>query len=84
LIMGFSTSGIRRLMQYMTRCPFNLSRLVEVAPTGQLVYNAERDACRAFPGLQPGLMKRLTSCRYFWCAHVAVAALSRRVATMRR
>jgi hypothetical protein len=46
-------------MQYMTRCPFSLSRLVKVTETGQVVYKAEKDACRAFPdpqgdGLQSG------------------------------
>ena len=42
-----------------TRCPFSLSRLVKVTKTGQVVYKAEKDACRAFPdprgnGLAPG------------------------------
>ena len=41
--------GIERLVQYMTRCPFSLSRLVKVTETGQVVYKAEKQACRAFP-----------------------------------
>ena len=45
-------AGIERLMQYMTRCPFSLSRLVKVTETGQVVYKAEKDACRAFPDPQ--------------------------------
>ena len=44
--------GIERLVQYMTRCPFSLSRLVKVTKTGQVVYKAEKDACRAFPDPQ--------------------------------
>ncbi len=44
--------GIERLVQYMTRCPFSLSRLVKVTATGQVVYKAEKDACRAFPDPQ--------------------------------
>ena len=36
----------------MTRCPFSLSRLVKVTQTGQVVYKAEKDACRAFPDPQ--------------------------------
>jgi hypothetical protein len=36
----------------MTRCPFSLSRLVQVTETGQVVYKAEKDACRAFPDRQ--------------------------------
>ena len=45
-------AGIERLVQYMTRCPFSLSRLVQVTPTGQVIYKAEKDACRAFPDPQ--------------------------------
>jgi hypothetical protein len=52
-------AGIERLVGYMTRCPFSLSRLVKVTETGQVIYKAEKDACRAFPeadgdGLRPG------------------------------
>jgi hypothetical protein len=36
----------------MTRCPFSLSRLVKVTKTGQVIYKAEKDACRAFPDPQ--------------------------------
>ena len=36
----------------MVRCPFSLSRLVKVTDTGQVVYKAEKDACRAFPDPQ--------------------------------
>ena len=42
-------AGIERLIGYMTRCPFSLSRLVKVTETGQVIYKAEKDACRAFP-----------------------------------
>jgi hypothetical protein len=42
-------AGIERLVGYMTRCPFSLSRLIKVAKTGQVIYKAEKDACRAFP-----------------------------------
>ena len=45
-------AGIERLIQYMTRCPFGLSRLVKVSATGQVVYQAEKQACRAFPDPQ--------------------------------
>jgi hypothetical protein len=45
-------AGIERLVQYMTRCPFSLSRLVKVTATGQVIYKAEKDACRAFPDPQ--------------------------------
>lgn len=42
-------AGIERLIQYMTRCPFSLSRLVKVSDTGQVIYQSEKQACRAFP-----------------------------------
>ena len=42
-------AGIERLVQYMVRCPFSLSRLVKVTNTGQVVYKAEKQACQAFP-----------------------------------
>ena len=48
LLPAGDRAGIERLVQYMTRCPFSLSRLVKVSKTGQVVYKAEKDACRAF------------------------------------
>ena len=52
-------AGIERLTQYMTRCPFSLSRLVKVTDTGQVIYKAEKSSCRSFPeptgdGMQAG------------------------------
>ena len=49
LLPAGDQAGIERLVQYMTRCPFSLSRLVKVSDTGQIVYQAEKQACRAFP-----------------------------------
>jgi hypothetical protein len=51
-------SGIERLVGYMTRCPFSLSRLVRVTATGQVIYKAEKDACRAFPDPQDDELAR--------------------------
>ena len=53
---------IERLVQYMTRCPFSLARLVTVNDTGQVIYKAEKDACRAFSdpqadGLESGAQR---------------------------
>jgi hypothetical protein len=45
-------AGIERLVGYMTRCPFSLSRLVKVSEAGQVIYKAEKGACRAFPDPQ--------------------------------
>jgi hypothetical protein len=49
LLAAGDRAGIERLVQYMTRCPFSLSRLVEVTSSGQVVYKAEKEACRPFP-----------------------------------
>jgi hypothetical protein len=45
-------AGIKRLVGYMTRCPFSLSRLVKVTQTGQVIYKSEKDAGRPFPDPQ--------------------------------
>ena len=50
-------AGVARVMQYMTRCPFSLSRLVKVTKSGEVVYMAEKDACRAFPDPQRELLE---------------------------
>ena len=52
LLAAGDRSGIERLVQYMVRCPFSLSRLVKVTDTGQVAYKAEKDACQVFPDPQ--------------------------------
>ncbi len=42
-------AGIERIVQYITRCPFSLSRLIRVTKTGEVIYRAEKAECRAFP-----------------------------------
>ncbi len=59
LLAAGDQAGIERLVGYMTRCPFSLSRLVKVTETGQVIYKAEKSSCRSFPepsgdGLQNG------------------------------
>ena len=41
--------GIDRLVQYLTRYPFSLSRLVKVTGSGQVVYKAQKHSCQDFP-----------------------------------
>ena len=43
-------AGIERLVGYMTRCPFSLSRLARVTETGQVVYKAEITTARESSG----------------------------------
>jgi len=62
LLPARDQAGIERLIQYMTRCPFSLSRLVKVSDTGQIVYQAKKQACRALPdpkgdGTQAGVKR---------------------------
>lgn len=57
LLSAGDRSGIERLVQYMVRCPFSLSRLVKVTDTGQVVYKAEKDACQVFPDPQADDLK---------------------------
>ena len=52
-------AGIERLVQYMTRCPFSLSRLVKATQTGQVIYKGRE---RRLPGL-PGSAARRTGAR---------------------
>ncbi len=58
LLAGGDRAGVERVAQYITRCPFSLARLVKVTPTGQVIYRAEKAACRPFPDPRhPGLAK---------------------------
>ncbi|MEO2048784.1 MAG: transposase [Pirellulales bacterium] len=62
LLPAGDRAGIERLIQYMTRCPFSLSRLVKVGDSGQIIYQAEKQACRVFPdpkgdGTQAGVKR---------------------------
>ncbi len=50
-------AGVERLAQYRIRCPFSLSRLVKLTKTGEVVYKAEKDTCRAFPDPQRELLE---------------------------
>jgi hypothetical protein len=44
------TTGLERLAQYILRCPFSLARVVRLTDDGSLIYRAEQDHCRRFPG----------------------------------
>ena len=43
------TAGLERLGQYLLRCPFSLQRLIKVTDQGQVLYLAQKRACRRFP-----------------------------------
>ena len=48
------TAGLERLAQYILRCPFSLARVVRLTDDGSVIYRAERDHCRRFPGAASG------------------------------
>jgi hypothetical protein len=55
-------AGIERLVgyrTYRTRCPFSLSRLVKVTETGQVIYKAEKQACRALAEPQGAVIEKI-------------------------
>jgi hypothetical protein len=43
-------AGLRRLTEYILRCPFSPARVVRLTDDGSVIYRAERDHCRRFPG----------------------------------
>ena len=44
------TFGLRRLAEYILRCPFSLARVVRLTDDGSVIYRSEKDHCRPFPG----------------------------------
>jgi ribosomal protein S27E len=44
------TAALQRLAQYILRCPFSLARVVRLTAEGSVIYRAEEDDCRRFPG----------------------------------
>ena len=59
-------AGIERLIQYMTRCPFSLSRLVKVSDTGQVIYQAEKQASGRSP------IRKETGCKRECAAQLSI------------
>ena len=56
LAAGEST-GIEKLVQYIVRCPFSLTRMINVSDKGEVVYRAEHRDCRKFPMPASGDLK---------------------------
>jgi len=44
------TAALQRLAQYILRCPFSLARVVRLTDDGSVIYRAEQQRCRRFPG----------------------------------
>ncbi len=43
--------GLARLIQYMTRCPFSLARMIKLGPDGTVIYRAQKHKAIKFPAL---------------------------------
>ncbi len=54
LIKADDRDALERLVQYFARCPFSLDRILKITPSGHVVYKAEHDSCRRFPGPASG------------------------------
>ena len=51
VIEASDQKGMQRLISYITRCPFSLSRIVRVTEEGKVIYRAVKPSCLPFPVL---------------------------------
>ena len=49
LIEAHDKAGLEGLIQYISRCPFSLERIIKLTDTDHVVYKAEHKNCRRFP-----------------------------------
>jgi len=49
LIKASDKEGLERLVQYISRCPFSLERIIKLTDNDHVVYKAEHSNCRQFP-----------------------------------
>ena len=61
LIKANDKRGLERLVQYISRCPFSLERIIKLTDTDQVVYKAEHKNCRRFPNPSDATLKPGTS-----------------------
>ena len=57
LIKANDKTGLERLVQYISRCPFSLERIIKLTDTDHVVYKAEHKNCRKFPDPGDGTLK---------------------------
>jgi hypothetical protein len=41
--------GMQRLIEYISRCPFSLTRMISRTPDGDILYRASHPKCIPFP-----------------------------------
>jgi len=61
LIKANDKTGLEHLVQYISRCPFSLERIIKLTDTDQVVYKAEHKNCRRFPNPSDATLKAGTS-----------------------
>ncbi len=56
-------AGMQRLIEYISRCPFSLARMVKLTDDGKIIYRASHPRCTRFPmlgkemDLRPGMRR---------------------------
>ena len=65
LIKANDKAGLEHLVQYISRCPFSLERIIKLTDTDHVIYKAEHKNCRRFPDpgdekLKAGVNRKLT------------------------
>ena len=61
LIKANDKAGLECLVQYISRCPFSLERIIKLTDTDHVVYKAEHKNCRRFPDPNDATLKAGTS-----------------------
>jgi hypothetical protein len=63
-------AGMQRLVQYIARCPFSLTRMVSITKDGKILYRASHAQCIPFPlsgdtTLMKGMPRTAQKLQYF-------------------
>jgi hypothetical protein len=58
------TKGMQRLIEYISRCPFSLTRLIKLTENGNVLYRASKSTCLPFPVLGNEKLKTGTKRNY--------------------
>ena len=64
VIEASDQKGMQRLILYITRCPFSLSRIVCVTEEGKVIYRAVKASCLPFPVLGNKELKAGAKCNF--------------------
>lgn len=48
-ILLYDKKAMQRLIEYMARCPFSLTRIIKFTEEGKVLYRAVKSSCLPFP-----------------------------------